>query len=78
MISVVKNFMLLPRTNMNLVSGLQVIEKPSIVDRMKKANSILPHVVLASTILALIYPPSFTWFTSRFFPLEQGQIDLRL
>jgi hypothetical protein len=56
----------------------KVIEKPSIVDRMKKANSILPHVVLASTILALIYPPSFTWFTSRFFPLEQGQIDLRL
>ncbi|KAG7541837.1 Bile acid:sodium symporter/arsenical resistance protein Acr3 [Arabidopsis thaliana x Arabidopsis arenosa] len=45
----------------------KVIEKASIVDTMKKANSILPHVVLASTILALIYPPSFTWFTSRYF-----------
>lgn len=57
---------------------LQVIDKASIVDTMKKANSILPHVVLASTILALLYPPSFTWFTSRFLPLELGQIDLRL
>ncbi|KAG7546524.1 Bile acid:sodium symporter/arsenical resistance protein Acr3 [Arabidopsis suecica] len=45
----------------------KVIVKASIVDTMKKANSILPHVVLASTILALIYPPSFTWFTSRYF-----------
>ncbi|EOA15531.1 hypothetical protein CARUB_v10004948mg [Capsella rubella] len=42
-------------------------EKASIVDTLKKANSVLPHVVLASTILALIYPPSFTWFTSRYF-----------
>ncbi|CAG7884118.1 unnamed protein product [Brassica rapa] len=39
----------------------------SIVETLKKANSILPHVVLASTILALLYPPSFTWFTSRYF-----------
>ena len=38
----------------------------SIVETLKKANSILPHVVLASTVLALLYPPSFTWFTSRF------------
>ncbi|KAL0659699.1 hypothetical protein Bca4012_080284 [Brassica carinata] len=39
----------------------------SIVETLKKANSILPHVVLASTVLALLYPPSFTWFTSRYF-----------
>ncbi|KAL1201660.1 putative sodium/metabolite cotransporter BASS6 [Cardamine amara subsp. amara] len=42
-------------------------EKATLVDTLKKANSILPHVVLASTILALLYPPSFTWFTSRYF-----------
>ncbi|CAA7057571.1 unnamed protein product [Microthlaspi erraticum] len=42
-------------------------EKASIVDTLKKANTILPHVVLASTVLALLYPPSFTWFTSRYF-----------
>ncbi|VVB12017.1 unnamed protein product [Arabis nemorensis] len=42
-------------------------EKASIVETLKKANSILPHVVLASTVLALLYPPSFTWFTSRYF-----------
>uniref|UniRef100_N1QSW9 Uncharacterized protein n=1 Tax=Aegilops tauschii TaxID=37682 RepID=N1QSW9_AEGTA len=32
---------------------------------LKSANSIIPHVVLGSTILALLYPPSFTWFTTR-------------
>ena len=37
----------------------------SIVEILKQSNSLLPHVVLASTLLALIYPPSFTWFTSR-------------
>lgn len=40
-------------------------KKASILEILKKSNSILPHVVLASTILALVYPPSFTWFTSR-------------
>ncbi|XP_048319972.2 probable sodium/metabolite cotransporter BASS6, chloroplastic isoform X2 [Ziziphus jujuba] len=39
-------------------------EKISIVNVLKNANSFLPHVVLASTLLALIYPPSFTWFTT--------------
>ncbi|XP_010540192.1 PREDICTED: probable sodium/metabolite cotransporter BASS6, chloroplastic isoform X2 [Tarenaya hassleriana] len=42
-------------------------KKASLVDVLKQANSILPHVVLGSTILALLYPPSFTWFTSRYF-----------
>lgn len=35
------------------------------MDVLKKANTILPQVVIATTILALVYPPSFTWFTSR-------------
>ncbi|CAG7884308.1 unnamed protein product, partial [Brassica rapa] len=39
----------------------------SIVETLKKANSILPHVVLANTVLALLYLPSFTWFTSRLY-----------
>ncbi|XP_060180005.1 probable sodium/metabolite cotransporter BASS5, chloroplastic isoform X1 [Lycium barbarum] len=39
---------------------------------LKGANSFLPHVVLASTILALIYPPSFTWFTSRYYAPALG------
>lgn len=38
----------------------------SIVRILKESNSLLPHVVLASTLLALVYPPSFTWFTTRF------------
>ncbi|XP_052208903.1 probable sodium/metabolite cotransporter BASS5, chloroplastic isoform X2 [Diospyros lotus] len=36
------------------------------------ANAILPHVVLASTVLALLYPPSFTWFTSRYYAPALG------
>ncbi|KAG5588899.1 hypothetical protein H5410_039413 [Solanum commersonii] len=39
---------------------------------LKGANSFLPHVVLASTILALIYPPSFTWFTNRYYAPALG------
>ncbi|CAG7884312.1 unnamed protein product [Brassica rapa] len=35
----------------------------SIVETLKKANS----MVLASTVLALLYPLSFTWVTSRYF-----------
>uniref|UniRef100_A0A5B6YU18 Uncharacterized protein n=1 Tax=Davidia involucrata TaxID=16924 RepID=A0A5B6YU18_DAVIN len=40
-------------------------KEASFVNILKGANSVLPQVVLASTILALIYPPSFTWFTNR-------------
>ncbi|XP_024029067.1 probable sodium/metabolite cotransporter BASS6, chloroplastic isoform X2 [Morus notabilis] len=36
----------------------------SALEILKKANSFLPHVVLASILLALVYPPSFTWFTT--------------
>lgn len=51
----------------------QVLEnKASFVDVLKKANSVLPQVVLASTILALVYPPSFTWFTSRYYAPALG------
>ncbi|KAF3448434.1 hypothetical protein FNV43_RR09147 [Rhamnella rubrinervis] len=44
----------------------------SFVNILKKSNSFLPHVVLASTLLALIYPPSFTWFTSRYYAPALG------
>ncbi|XP_073354092.1 probable sodium/metabolite cotransporter BASS5, chloroplastic isoform X4 [Aegilops tauschii subsp. strangulata] len=39
---------------------------------LKSANSIIPHVVLGSTILALLYPPSFTWFTTRYYAPALG------
>ncbi|PIA49911.1 hypothetical protein AQUCO_01300562v1 [Aquilegia coerulea] len=39
---------------------------------LKGANSIIPHVVLASTVLALIFPPSFTWFTTRYYAPALG------
>ncbi|GLT90974.1 hypothetical protein SLE2022_088860 [Rubroshorea leprosula] len=44
----------------------------SLVEILKQSNSILPHVVLASTVLALVYPPSFTWFTSRYYAPALG------
>ncbi|XP_022738527.1 probable sodium/metabolite cotransporter BASS6, chloroplastic isoform X1 [Durio zibethinus] len=47
-------------------------KKASVVEILKQSNSILPHVVLASTILALVYPPSFTWFTSRYYAPALG------
>ncbi|CAM8980285.1 unnamed protein product [Rhodiola kirilowii] len=46
--------------------------KASVVEILSGASAILPHVVLASTLLALIYPPSFTWFTSRYYAPALG------
>ncbi|KAM7531197.1 hypothetical protein LguiB_034607 [Lonicera macranthoides] len=47
-------------------------EEASFLKILKEANSILPQVVLASTILALIYPPSFSWFTNRYYAPALG------
>ncbi|KAK4435179.1 putative sodium/metabolite cotransporter BASS6, chloroplastic [Sesamum alatum] len=47
-------------------------EEASLMTILKGANSFLPQVVLASTILALIYPPSFTWFTNRYYAPALG------
>ncbi|URE35501.1 bile acid:sodium symporter [Musa troglodytarum] len=44
----------------------------SVLKILKGANSIIPHVVLASTVLALVYPPSFTWFTTRYYAPALG------
>ncbi|XP_050226665.1 probable sodium/metabolite cotransporter BASS6, chloroplastic [Mercurialis annua] len=49
-----------------------VVQEFSIVNILKQANSLLPHVVLASTLLALFYPPSFTWFTTRYYAPALG------
>lgn len=45
---------------------LHIQEEVSLLTILKGANSFLPQVVIASTILALVYPPSFNWFTNRF------------
>ncbi|XP_061357793.1 probable sodium/metabolite cotransporter BASS5, chloroplastic [Gastrolobium bilobum] len=44
----------------------------SILKILKQSNSFLPHAVLASTLLALIFPPSLTWFTSRYYAPALG------
>ncbi|OIV94605.1 hypothetical protein TanjilG_06631, partial [Lupinus angustifolius] len=43
-----------------------------ILEILKQSNTLLPHVVIASTLLALIFPPSFTWFTSRYYAPALG------
>ncbi|GER44187.1 sodium Bile acid symporter family [Striga asiatica] len=45
--------------------SLEIQDEISLMTILKGANSFLPQVVLASTVLALIYPPSFSWFTNR-------------
>ncbi|KAK8916727.1 hypothetical protein KSP39_PZI022712 [Platanthera zijinensis] len=39
---------------------------------LKRANSLIPQIVLASTVLALVFPPSFTWFTTRYYAPALG------
>ncbi|RXI01105.1 hypothetical protein DVH24_001339 [Malus domestica] len=46
--------------------------KVSFLEVLKKSNSFLPHVTLASTLLALVFPPSFTWFTNRYYAPALG------
>ncbi|XP_071727659.1 probable sodium/metabolite cotransporter BASS6, chloroplastic [Rutidosis leptorrhynchoides] len=38
-----------------------------VLEILQNANSILPQVVLLSTILAFVRPSSFTWFTSSYY-----------
>ncbi|KAM7256348.1 hypothetical protein ACFE04_012089 [Oxalis oulophora] len=55
-------------------SNLKFEEKQlhPIVKILKGSSAFLPHVVLASTLLALFYPPSFTWFTTRYYAPALG------
>ncbi|KAK9147592.1 hypothetical protein Scep_006349 [Stephania cephalantha] len=39
---------------------------------LSKSNAYIPHIVLASTVLALVFPPSFTWFTTRYYTPALG------
>ncbi|KAL6182064.1 hypothetical protein ACLB2K_043487 [Fragaria x ananassa] len=39
--------------------------KVAFLELLKKSSSFLPQVTIASTLLALVFPPSFTWFTNR-------------
>ncbi|KAK7307815.1 hypothetical protein VNO77_41212 [Canavalia gladiata] len=44
----------------------------SLVDILKQSNSLLPYVALTSSLLALISPQSFTWFTSSYYAPALG------
>lgn len=41
-------------------------------DILKHSNAYLPHAVVASTVLALVYPPSFAWFTTKYYAPALG------
>ncbi|CAK9135956.1 unnamed protein product [Ilex paraguariensis] len=51
---------------------LEQNEEASFLTILNGANAILPQVIIASTILALKYPPSFTWFTTRYYTPALG------
>ncbi|KAJ8766159.1 hypothetical protein K2173_021676 [Erythroxylum novogranatense] len=66
-----------PDPGLNFTTDLNQVQifeqnKTSIVDILKQSNSILPHVIIASTLLALVFPPSFTWFTTRYYAPALG------
>ncbi|KAK9068002.1 hypothetical protein SSX86_012113 [Deinandra increscens subsp. villosa] len=48
-------------------SSQPVKKTTSVLEVLQNANKILPQVVIISTILAFIYPSSYTWFTSRYY-----------
>ncbi|CAA0842275.1 Probable sodium/metabolite cotransporter BASS6-chloroplastic [Striga hermonthica] len=52
--------------------SLEIQDEISLMTILKGANSFLPQVVLASTVLAIIYPPSFSWFTNRYYAPALG------
>lgn len=58
------------RDDDELVPGRQGYD--ALMKILRSANSVLPHVVLGSTVLALAYPPSFTWFTTRYYAPALG------
>ncbi|KAL2631962.1 hypothetical protein R1flu_016648 [Riccia fluitans] len=39
---------------------------------LQNANSSFPYAIVASTALAFAYPPSFTWFTTRYYAPALG------
>lgn len=43
-----------------------------ILHTLQNANKLIPYVVLGSTITALVYPPSFSWFTNRYYTPALG------
>jgi len=49
------------------LSGLKKLE-----DVLKHVNVYIPHSVLASTVFALSYPPSFNWFTTKYYAPALG------
>ncbi|KAL6174580.1 hypothetical protein ACLB2K_051226 [Fragaria x ananassa] len=46
--------------------------KVAFLELLKKSSSFLPQVTIASTLLALVFPPSFTWFTNRYYAPALG------
>ncbi|EPS60545.1 hypothetical protein M569_14259 [Genlisea aurea] len=60
------------RKSSNTWETPKISEDFSFMKMLKGAGSFLPVVVIASAVLAIIYPPSFTWFTSRYYAPALG------
>ncbi|KAH6778934.1 Sodium Bile acid symporter family [Perilla frutescens var. hirtella] len=61
-----------PESFKHEIESPKIEEEVPLLTILKGANSFLPQVVLASTILALLYPPSFSWFTNRYYAPALG------
>eukprot|EP00250_Pteridium_aquilinum_P000052 c10068_g1_i1 orf=73-1305(+) len=49
-----------------------VVNSNKLLEALQNANKLIPYVVLGSTITALVYPPSFSWFTNRYYTPALG------
>eukprot|EP00271_Cylindrocystis_brebissonii_P002434 TRINITY_DN13059_c0_g1_i2.p1 TRINITY_DN13059_c0_g1~~TRINITY_DN13059_c0_g1_i2.p1 ORF type:complete len:456 (+),score=57.89 TRINITY_DN13059_c0_g1_i2:706-2073(+) len=44
----------------------------ALISGLRRANAFLPQVIAGSTLLALVYPPSFSWFTAKYYAPALG------
>ncbi|MCO5600150.1 hypothetical protein L7F22_054258 [Adiantum nelumboides] len=53
-------------------SPVSVAGTKHLLEALQNANKLIPYVVLGSTLTALAYPPSFSWFTNRYYTPALG------
>ncbi|KAI5067565.1 hypothetical protein GOP47_0018093 [Adiantum capillus-veneris] len=52
--------------------AVPLTETNKFLEALQNANKLIPYVVLGSTLTALVYPPSFSWFTNRYYTPALG------
>ncbi|GBG85380.1 hypothetical protein CBR_g40023 [Chara braunii] len=52
--------------------------QPPNTDRAKALSALLPYVVVATAVSALVYPPSYSWFSKQYYTPALGGIMLSI